>query len=202
MQFQVISGGDAAAAALLYKPPPQSLSDYLYNNMEHVINTASNLSSSFVESVKNMYNTVHSEAAKSFNNFIKYTAGEHLGDNVIYTISKPDIPNANPIMQRYIMAEPRIHDLYRRDLLYGYGSSYTPLESKVDNEDSVLYSNAMDGVVQFDEEGNGYVLHYSDSNHDIIPEVSKYEKLSILETWDNVRSLLADGIDPTTGEER
>lgn len=202
MQFNVISGGDAAAAALLYKPPPPALSDYLYRNMEHVINTTANLSSAFVDNVKAMYNTVHSEAAKRFNSFIKYAAGEHLGDNTIYTIDKPNIPNANPIMQHYILAEPTTSDLYRRDLLYGYGNTYKPMESKVDNEDSVFYTSAMDGVLQFEEDGKGYIMHYTDSNYDIIPELSRYEKHSILETWDNVKSLLVDGIDPTTGEER
>ena len=54
MQFQVINGGDATAAALLYKPPPPALSEYLYNNMQNVINTASNLSTSFIDNVKSM----------------------------------------------------------------------------------------------------------------------------------------------------
>lgn len=202
MQFQVINGGDAAAAALLYKPPPPALSEYLYNNMQNVISTATNLSSSFIDNVKSMYNAVHSEATRNFNNFIKYTAGEHLGDNTIYTIDRPNIPNANPIMQHYVMAQPQVASLYRRDLLYGYGETYKPLEPGVCNEDSVTYSSVMDGVVQYDDEGNGYRIHYTDSNYDIVPEVSRYEKLSILETWGNVKSLLADGIDPTTGEER
>lgn len=202
MQFQVINGGDATAAALLYKPPPPALSEYLYNNMQNVINTASNLSTSFIDNVKSMYNSVHSEAAKNFNSFIKYAVGEHLGDNTIIYIDRPNIPNANPIMQQYIMAEPQLYDLYRRDLVYGYGETYRSLETGVENKDTVVYSNVMDGVVQYDDDGNGYRIHYTDSNYEITPEISRYDRLSILETWDNVKSLLADGIDPTTGEER
>lgn len=193
-----ISGGDAMADALIYKPPPPSLMEYLSNSMRNVMDNASVLGNRFVSMVSNMYNKHHSEEARNASKMMLYNAGVHIDQNVIVPVKYEQLHLANQCMQNYILTQPTLADLYRKDMCYGYADTYMPIEIDTYGKDTLAYGQVMDGVLQTDDETDEcYFEYYSQDDECLGGELHTMDKLSILDTWDNVARMLEEGIDPT-----
>lgn len=196
-----ISGGETAFNALLYRQPDSNLLGYLQQNVQSAIDSTVNFGSNFVSNVQNLYNRFNDSSIINASKALLFKSGSHMNQTVIYPVGDNGFGTANLIMQRYIMAHPDVASLNERNMCYGYQDTYinndpyTGVESKE-------YMDVMDGVLQFDSNDYGYVKHYSyyhsDENE---TELDIYDKLSVLDTWDNLNRLIAKGLDPTDPDE-
>lgn len=191
----VVSGGDFGANALIYKPLSQSTLDYLSNRLDATLSTMKGVGQQFVNTVRGMYDRFNSKEAINRAKMILYAAGTHLSQDVIYPVKYENYRNMNLAMQRYVMCNPDINRMYKRNKCYGFVDTYIDPEPGTYGTDRFDYQRVMDGVLQFDSEGNGYFNHYS--NSDIEDELTTLDKISVLDTWDVVARLLAEGVDPT-----
>lgn len=194
MQVNVIRGGDAAFNALLYPPPDQNFLTYLQNNIQTAADAVSGMGTAFVDTVKSMYNRYNSTEAINASKALLHSTGTHFNQNVIYPVGYDNFTTANLLMQRYIMSEPSVSELYRDNMCYGYQETFYDNEPGTYGKERTDYRNVMDGVMEF-EEDQAVFKYYSHSSEE--PDLDTLDKLSILDTWDNAIRLIEEGIDPT-----
>lgn len=190
----VVNGGDLAANALIYAQPSASTLDYLKSNMQSVMNRIGDYGTNFVNSLQAMYDKFNSSSVINASKLIVNQIGTSLAPNTIYRVPIQEFHLASPLMQEYIMVQPDIFSRYERNLCDGYSESYIDPEPNTPLEDRTRYKEVMDGIVQYDTQGNGYVTHYSHDGSSL----SYIDQLSILETWENAYKLLIEGKDPTS----
>ena len=198
IQANVLSGGDMMEKALLYREPAPELISYLNNNLNSIIERGSSLSNRFVDTMKGLYNSVYSDSAIRASKQLLAQAEISLSENSIYVVPENSLHKANYIMQQYIMSEPTISEMYRKNLVQGYPDTFYDRQPDTFGENRYDYQAVMSDILQHDKEGNGYFMAYS--NTDDKEELDFYNKLTILDTWKNVSNILAKGIDPTDSD--
>lgn len=112
-----------------------------------------------------------------------------------------ELQHARPGMQRYIMADPVVRELYHKGGCSGYEGSYVdnaPDQSGVDHYDYRRVTNGM----WIEEEKTGTVsmsAFYEDTGED--EELDVNQQMDIMRTWDHARAALKRGKeDPTSPE--
>lgn len=200
MVADVIYGGDESLNALIYKPLDRGTSEYLQRHLDTTLGSIKNLSSRFTSAVRGLYDRFHGEDVLLRAKLALMSAGKHLNQDVIYPVRYHTYRDINLMMQRYVMSNEEVSNLYKRNKCYGFKDTYIDPEPSVHGKERVDYQRVMDGVLQFEEEsGEGYFCYYTNSM-DEEEELSALDKISVLDTWDVVARLIAEGADPTHTE--
>jgi len=187
--------GDQAFNALVYKPPEPRFLDYLQNNVARAGEVLGNVGRSFVEQTTNLYDSVNNSAFVNSARAMLMNMGTHLSQDVIHRVDRNNMHEANLTMQQYIMANPNMNKLHQKNMAYGFQETYYDMEPGVYGEERLDFQRVMDGIVRVDKKDEyTYVNHYSNSD-DV--ELNQFEQLTILDTWDEVNSMIAMGIDPS-----
>lgn len=191
-----IFGGDDAFNALIYKPPTETFINYLKSGINSAIGVTSSYSQSFVNNLNTMFNKFYSDEALFNAKAVLYNAGSHVSEDVIHVV-KLNNWTPNLIMQQYIMSHPEVNKTYNKQMLDGFSDTYVDFDPTNKGTDRLHYQAVMDGVLDFDKNGNGFICHYSLGDEVIREDLNVFDKLSVLDTWRSVEKLLADDIDPT-----
>ena len=196
MHARVISGGDAGFEALVYQQPDQRLRDYLSNTISVATNKLSDGGSYFINAARDIYEKYNGAAAINMAKAIVGQMDTHLNPDVIISYDETNIFNATPKMQQYIMVQPELWQLDREQACSAFDGTYFNADSDVSKvEDHVRYQEVMDGMLQFNEDGEGYIVSYTNTE---MEELHTYDQFAIKNSWDSVRNLLIDGIDPSS----
>lgn len=198
MKTNVIRGGEEAFRALVYKPPTQEMINYFNTGLNNIMQTSSMFGNVFVDTVQSLYDRYNSSAVIEAGKAYLYQSGSHLSQDVIYPVPFDGLTQANLIMQQYIMAEPEVNRLYKKDMCYGFQDTYLNLQPGVYGEDRLEYQQVINNLLTFPngEDHEGRVLCYSGEEFENNP-LSMMDRLAILSTWDNVKLMIASGRDPT-----
>jgi len=197
MQVRVVSGGDTALRALMYKPLTETARAYISDKIDMATTAIGNYGGGFIDQVKSVYNTFNSDAAINAAKSLLYNANSHLDQTAIYGITPEYIPQANLTMQRYIMAQPDIYNMYRDNMVNGFEETFVDTDEFEDPTHREDYRVVMNGSIKEFEDGTPYITTYNDVYEDGSETIDMYEKFAVMKTWDSAMSLLADGIDPT-----
>lgn len=104
-----------------------------------------------------------------------------------------ELRGANITMQRWIMAHPKIKELYLRDDCYGYPNTYTNISGDTFGEDDYDYRRVMNGMVVPHENGiDASSFEYHEELIEGDRELTAYEQGIILDTWDGIRNHMAN----------
>lgn len=196
VKVQTIDGGEFAANALMYKPPSQQVMEYLNNGLDKIMNYTSGLSDRFKETVQGIYNKAFDNRAIEASKYLLAQSDYALQEDMIYTVPYDGFSNINMTMQQYIMAEPTLNNLYKKNMCHGFQETYFDYEPETYGKERYDYQRVMDGVLQFDkdEEGLAYIESYSNTDE---VEITIPEQLAILTTWENVVRIIEEGNDPS-----
>lgn len=195
IQANVLSGGEFMEQALLYRQPEPRVMAYLQNNLNSVLERGQHYTDQFVSNLTGLYNMAYSDAAIKASKQLLSQAEISLSEDVIYVVPEEALPNANHLMQQYIMAHRELSENYRKNLVQGYPDTFYDRQPGSFGEDRYDYQNVMSDILQHDSDGEGYIKTYS--NTDDRDELDLIDKLSILDTWRNVSNALVKGVDPT-----
>ena len=195
--INMIHGTSELERAILCRPPSRQLADYLQNNFSSAMERIRSTSSTFINKVNDLYHRYTSDEAIARAKDALYDSGAYLHDDVITRTNYHDLNNTTLANQRYIMASPEIGRLHRRNMVHGFQDTFKDFEEGIYGEDRTDYKRVMDGIMQFDEEGNAFYnkYYFVDETGDM--DLTDNEKYSILESWKQVSYYLAQGIDPT-----
>ena len=134
---------------------------------------------------------------------IARTVKSLLHPNAIVSLNTIDqVQSAKPIMQRYIMAQPSLRELYHRQLCDGYSDTYMDFQPDAVGEDHYDYRRVMEHVIRTEAdpvtgEDRLVISHYLEDLHAGDRLLNDEEKFTILSVWDIIDSALAAKIDPT-----
>ena len=170
---------------------------YFQNQMVQLNQHMGYIDSNYISSVNRAIEVYNSNDNIYNTQVVVGNAEQYIGGDAIYCVTEDNCAGINFTMRRYVMAHPEMRTMYNEDVINGYDGMFIDVSEYEDdpywNED---YLTVMDGVSQIDEEGNEYAIHY-----DSDVELNSLEQGNILDSWDNMLSMVARGIDPTLIEE-
>lgn len=184
--------------------PEQNMNNYQYivNQFGGFSNTLTDIGRGFLEASKQIYERINDaefarkarEALRSIKNYFK-------PDGIYYLNNLEDLQNAQVRMQRFIMAEPTIRDLYHNQRCDGYSDTYVDVQPGAIGNNHYDYRRVMDGIVQVHELDNGEstftVNTYLEDLKDGDRNLTFDEQCNILSTWEIVQMYIKAGNDPT-----
>jgi len=199
----VVHAGDVGAFnALLFPDQSPQTSMYIQNQLNSFSQTLTDIGRQFVEASKAIYDKINdSDAVRMARAAMRMAKGMFHPNMIIPLETIEDIRGAQPMMQRFIMAEPTLREQYHRQLVDGYSDTYIDVEPKRIKDDHYDYRRVMDGIIveEVDEDGNdSWVAHqYFDELRPGDKHLDLVEQSSILRTWEVMLMGLTAGNDPT-----
>ncbi|MBW6072775.1 hypothetical protein KZ856_38035, partial [Pseudomonas aeruginosa] len=113
-----------------------------------------------------------------------------------YTLEQ--LQTANPIMQRYIMAQERLRGMHLNNMVEGYADSYVNHHGDRVGERHYDYRRVMDEVLVVNDD-HTVVKQFYEEIPEGDKELSLYEKVDILRSWNLVNVALDENeMDPTS----
>ncbi|QZA71017.1 hypothetical protein AH06_247 [Erwinia phage AH06] len=208
--MSVMSGGFGAVNALMSSGrPTQGAMEYFNNQYQGMLQAAQNVGSVAMQQIyqiatntyENLMQTRPWELAEAA---LRQTVHMFDPNTVRQLLNISDLQTAKPVMQRWVMAQPEIRELYQQQRIDGYSETYEDAQPGRVGADHYDYRRATNSMVQFNGseeapmESWQAVTHYerlvgSDQ------ELSFYEKRDIQVTWDACLNLMAtQAYDPTS----
>lgn len=187
---------DIAAGGHLDNSTMSWLADRSSSLRESIGNTAAswlNTAKSFVQVIDT------SSAIQAMRNILVKKDNEWNTNNVQQYRCIEELQTANLINQRYIMAQPRLRDLYLNNSVEGYGEAYTNVQGNAIGNRQYDYRRVTDGIMMecSDETFEVNVFHEAISDGDA--ELTLHQKVDILRNWNMVNIALdAAEMDPTS----
>lgn len=120
-------------------------------------------------------------------------------NNVYQCSSIEQIQTANPVMQRYIMAEPRLRDMFFKSSVEGYADSYTNFHGDAIGVKHYDYRRVVDGMLMEQPDETYQVSTFYEEIPEGDSELTLHQKVDLLRTWNLVNVALdANEMDPTS----
>lgn len=186
---------DIAAGGFL----DSSTTNWIQDRTQSLMSTVSATTAGWFNKARTFYQTItESDAVQALRNLTAKADQSWMGNNIHFCNSLEQIQTANPVMQRYIMAEPRLRDMYLNDSIEGYAGSYENFHGNAIGVNHYDYRRVTDGILMVSDtsmEWNDFYENIPDNDK----ELSLFEKVDIIRTWNLVNVALdAHEMDPTS----
>jgi hypothetical protein len=200
-QINVIEAAPMAFDYLAFPNQSPATAMYFQNQLQNFNAALNETGQRFMQGARELYARINdSTAIRMARAAIKHAKGMYHPNAIIQIDDIEGLRNATPMMQNYIMAQPDLRDLYHRQQVNGYSDTYIDLDPKKNKDEHYYYRRVMDTVVQDSEENGEYrwvAKQYYDELLEGHADLSIDERHSIMMTWDNIQSILAEDKDPT-----
>ena len=116
---------------------------------------------------------------------------------VKYLSSLEEMQKASNTMQRWVMANPNVRQMYFDQKLDGYYESFINIHGTDIKDTHYDYRRVMDGVIQITDDD----YYYTEYFEDLLPgdrDLTFKEQIDIIHTWSNMDLILALGKDDPT----
>ena len=197
MVVEHIHGGEQAFEAMLYKPHDENVLSYINNGIAAAADVLGGVGSQFIDKAVTMYNQFNNSALINATKAFIYGTGKHMSQDMVYPLYENNIHEANLIMQRYIMANPVVSNMYKKNMCDGWNETFFNQQPEAYGKDRYDYMRVMDGILQHeDDTGDAYIMHYTTDDDE--PDLDTFDKFAILDTWHAAEQLIYQDIDPTS----
>lgn len=203
MQVNVIQGAGAAGFDyMMFPEQAHSSQAYLQQQLTRFSDTLTDVGKGFLSATKTLYESVaNSDAIRKAKAAIRLATGMFHPNMIRPLETLEDLQSAQPMMQRYIMAEPTIRKLYHEQKCDGYNDSYVDVEPDRIGETHHDYQRVMTGVVQeVDNEDGSSTWRATQYYHEPYPDeadLTANERVDIINTWEYARLFAETLSDPT-----
>ena len=200
MAIQISYGDPNEFNYLIYGEKDPGTLNYLENQFTKFSNVLSDAGHAFFSNAKSVYDSFNSsEALRLARAAVRKVGSLFRPDAIRSILELGDMQTAPLTMQRFIMAEPTVRQMYHEQRIDGYSDSYVDMDPGVTGENHYDYRRVMDGIVQTTDDGDEFVTWYIDDLRDGDRTLDITEKVDIMNTWDIVKDLLLNGDrDPTS----
>ena len=171
-------------------------SNYMGNYLQHQMNRMQHAGMNLVND--SLFNTLQrsheyvTDASRQYN--IMRELQNHdlcsMDDFLVPCYSFEELQVAKPSMQRYLMSEPTLRQVYLDGNCDGYSDTYSSPYSTGVGDLDYNYRRVVDGVQRFDENGDGYIVRYIEPLDEGDTDLHIYEQVAILNSWDTIRTMM------------
>jgi hypothetical protein len=197
---QVIIGDDRMFNAAVFGQPDWRAQEFLaeqYSNLSHRLTQTGQ---QFMAMARQTYDTMNNSQAMR----IMRAAGRKINslweqDDIRRLTTIGELQHAQPVMQRWIMAEPEIRSLYQQQRLDGYSDTYIDMHPGAIGEDHYDYRRVMNGMIVDNKADDGwsattYIEELAEEQ-----ELTLEEQVEIIDTWHLAKRMIREGReDPTS----
>lgn len=201
--INVVHAGDIGAFDAILFPEQSPMNfQYIQNQLTNFSNTLTDIGRSFVEQSREIFEKINdSNAVRLAKAAVRMAKGMFHPNMIIPLETVEDLRAAQPMMQRYIMAETTLRSQYHKQLVDGFSETYADVDPGLVGDKHYDWRRVMDGVVvdTTDSEGEDswVAVQYYDELRGDDRELDMVEKVSILHTWEAVRAALFAERDPS-----
>jgi hypothetical protein len=204
----VMFGGERELNLFTAGEPHPSMLQFMKEQASVLGSYIQTTGSQFAQNVLTSYETYHSDGAlRHARAALSKVKNYFQSDKISDLESMYDIQQAGLIMQRYVMSEPTLRQMYHNGQCNGYAGSYVdPFPGKIGDQD-YNYRRVMNGMLQTtaptEEQPDGgwkfevYVEELFEGDR----ELDFHEQKAITNTWERLRySLKHSLLDPSSPE--
>jgi hypothetical protein len=197
--MRVVSGGTAAWNAIAYGQQNPLNLGYFKNQLENIGQNLNEQAKIFYQDVQSLYDKFNSSEAMRLMRSAMKSAASLFNDNIIRPLTSTDeLQNASIQMQRWVMANPVIRQMYHNQECDGYSDTYVDMEPGKIGEAHYDYRRVMDGIVVCDEDQESFTQYFEDL-HEGDRDLILSEQSDILTTWSFMEAMVkALKDDPTS----
>jgi hypothetical protein len=187
----VVDVPQAGIDYLIYGDNNATVGNYIQTQLANIPRALNDFGHKVYNTMVNSYNYITDNMRKhAILSNIKQSGVQIAHDPFSCLMSFTDLQNANPTMQRWVMAHKEVKELFNNQNLDGYSGSYVNLSGNTSGEDDYNYRRVMDGVVYDTADQGSMVKFYYE---DLLPgdkPLDTHSKLSVLHTWDTISYIL------------
>lgn len=201
--MRVVYGGVDGFDAVLYGEQSQKNMNFFTNQMQMLSQPLMQANAFFAQTAQNLYDQFNgSEALRIARAAMRAVQGVFMRDQIQYLDTLTHCQVAPVTMQRWVMANPVVRQMYHNQEIDGYSETYTDVEPNKVGEDHYDYRRVIDGVVRFDSTDSDVaweVTSYCEELREGDRNLELFEKADILNTWDIIEHFVKHGkSDPTS----
>lgn len=183
--------------ALLYPDQSPFHRDYFHSQVTNFNQTLNTYGQQFMAAAKDVYDRINDSSALELARRAIRSAKGLFQTNLILPLRNIDVLQAaQPTMQRWVMANPMIREMYHDQRCSGYADTYVDVEPNAIGEQHYDYRRVMDGIV-VEDENDWHVNMYFDEIREGDRELLSSEQFDILDTWKIMELFVKAGEDPT-----
>lgn len=193
---RVIDGGSAAFNAIALPEVNHKVQDYLFESMDSLRRTMGDTVSRVERRARELYDSFRSMETEITKRRARSMSTTHRSPTSIMELRDiAELRSAPPLMQRYVMANPKIRSLHISDRCDGYTDTYVKVDKVgVDDYD---YRRVTNGV--FVEEGDRLICRaYIEDLDPEDRELTSLEQKDIMNTWETMDIIIDCGDDDFT----
>lgn len=197
--MRIVQGGIGAFNALAYGVPDQGTLAYFNTQLSGIQNLVGEYGNMFKNAISETYDRfLSNEAIQAARLALTYSNTiENLNAIRQFTLME-EIQSAQSEMQRWIMSNPYVREIYHDQRCDGYSDSYVDLDPGKIGDNHYDYRRVMNGIVQETDDGDIRWVEYSEDLRDGDSELHINQQAAILQTWDVVEMFFKAGHqDPT-----
>jgi hypothetical protein len=197
---QVSYGDSAEFNALAFGPKHPGTLAFLENQVSSFSQTLTDAGRSFFSNARDVFEQFNGEEAMRLARAAVRKANSLFQRDQIRSIWElGELQQAPLTMQRWIMANPEVRQMYQDQRCDGYVDTYIDVHPGTIGSTHYDYRRAVNGMVMDDDEDDWVCRFYPDELLEGDKELSLDEKIDIQTTWDIVAALMkAGGEDPTS----
>jgi len=197
--LQIIYGGDDSFNAVVYGDQNPANLNYFQRQIESVSNTLTSVGQQFfadIDALREKYNGA--EALRLMKAATRAAKSLFKPNKIQSIFDIGEMQHAPMVMQRWVMANPMVREVYHKQGCDGYSDTYKDMYPGMIGENHYDYRRVMDGVIREDGD-EWYAKFYMDELVEGDRELSHDDKVDILSTWDIAEMFIKAGKeDPTS----
>jgi hypothetical protein len=192
---------DDAFNAFIYPEKNTGGLQYLKNQFNNFTGVLTGAANDFIQRSREQFELFNSSAAVEFARNIVKSVMHQVDiptDKILSLWDVNQIQGASIPMQRWVMANPVVRELYHSQGCEGYIDTYVDVQPKIKGPDHYDYRRVMDGVMQYDKDDNWFVKIFVEDLLEGDRDLTHGEKVDIIQTWSKLEYLIALGKDDPT----
>ena len=187
-----------------YGLPSSNERSMLRDRIEHTARSHGLLDSDFYRRAVDKFNSIDFERIERKIEAVRREVTHIFDRDIIKPMSSiGEFQQAGPNQARWLMANPRAKKLFEQDMIHGWRDMFTNRNPGRYGDDDPDYQQVMNGLAQFDEEGNEKFVQYLHLyDEDGRTELAFADQVRVRDSmWANFNAFLDEGLDDPSSEE-
>lgn len=193
---RVVAGDHTVMNHMLFGSLTPVVQNYIQQSQANFMGSLNNIGKQFAETANNLFTRLdQSEAMRLAKAALRTIKVYGVTDIIQPLYTEEKIRTAPTCMIPYIMALPKVTDLYNEGLIDGYGDRYLPNPNPIpmgwDNPYYVNVMNGMENIISVSEDEDEDIIEFTIQwDDDLIvglPPLMDDEAYEIKNTWDHIR---------------